>query len=131
MTSDRDPVTAWRADLAWYLGITIASGLAFGLGQGVVAGLLAATAMLAFTAVLALGRRRIDAIRVVGGAGDERNRDLYMRSLAVAGGVLGLTVTGWYLISVARGEPDGTLLVLTVLFAAVFVGAAVVSSWRG
>jgi hypothetical protein len=87
--------------------------------------------LLALTVVLALGRRRIDAIRVVGGAGDERNRDLYVRSLAVAGGVLGLAVTGWYLISVARGEPDGTLLVLTVLFAAVFVGAGVVGSWRG
>jgi len=131
MTTDRDPATAWRADLVWYLGIAAASGLAFGLGQGVAAGLVAAATMLAFTVVLALGRRRIDAIRVVGGAGDERNRDLYTRSLAVAGGVLGLAVTGWYLISVARGEPDGTLLVLTVLFAVVFVGAGVVSSWRG
>jgi hypothetical protein len=129
--TDRDSVTAWRADLAWYLGIAVLSGLAFGMGQGLVAGLLAGATMLAFTIVLALGRRRVDAIRVVGGAGDERNRDLYMRSLAVAGGVLGLTVTGWFLLSVARGEPDGTLFVLTVLFAAVFVGAGVVSSWRG
>jgi hypothetical protein len=128
---DRDPVRAWRADLAWYLGIAAVSGLAFGLGQGVVAGLLAGATMLALTVVLALGRGRVDAIRVVGGAGDERNRDLYMRSLAVAGGVLGLAVTGWYLLSVAVGEPDGTLLVLTVLFAAVFVGAGVISSWRG
>lgn len=129
--SDRDPVKEWRADLAWYLGIAVVSGLAFGMGQGLVAGLLAGSAMLVFTIVLALGRRRVDAIRVVGGAGDERNRDLYTRSLAVAGGVLGLTVTGWYLLSVARGEPDGTLLVLTVMFSAVFVGAGVVSSWRG
>ena len=129
--TDRDPVTAWRADLAWYLGIAGASGLAFGLGQGLMAGLLAGTTMLVFAVVLALGRRRIDAIRVVGGAGDERNRDLYTRSLAVAGGVLGLAVTGWYLLTVARGEPDDTLLALTVLFAAVFVGTGVVNSWRG
>jgi hypothetical protein len=128
---DKDPATTWRADLAWYLGIAVASGLAFGFGRGLVAGLLAGTTMLAFTVVLALGRRRIDALRVVGGSGDERNRDLYMRSLAVAGGVLGLTVTGWYLVSVARGESNGTLLALTVLFAVVFVGAGVVSSWRG
>lgn len=128
---DRGSVTAWRADLAWYLGIAVASGLAFGFGQGLLAGLLAGTNMLVFAVVLAVGRRRIDAIRVVGGAGDERNRGLYLRSLAVAGGVLGLTVTGWYLVGVARGEPDGTLLALTVLFAAVFVGAGVVSSWRG
>jgi len=70
---DRDPATAWRADLAWYFGIAVASGLAFGFGQGLVAGLLAGATMLAFTVVLALGRRRIDAIRVVGGSGDERN----------------------------------------------------------
>lgn len=128
---DRDPVTGWRADLAWYLGITGASGLAFGLGQGLMAGLLAGAGMLAFTIVLALGRRRIDAIRVVGGAGDERNRDLYTRSLAVAGGVVGLAVTGWYLLGVAQGEPDDTLLVLTVLFATVFIAAGIVGSWRG
>jgi hypothetical protein len=129
--TDREPASAWRADLAWYLGITAASGLAFGVGRGLLAGLLAGATMLTLTLVLALGRRRIDAVRVVGGAGDERNRDLYMRSLAVAGGVVGLAVTGWYLISVARGEPDGVLLALTVLFATVFVGAGVVSSWRG
>lgn len=129
--TDIDPVMEWRADMAWYLGIAAASGLAFGLGQGPVAGLVAGTGMLAFTLVLALGRRRIDAIRAIGGSGDERNRALYMRSLAIAGGVLGLVVTGWYLVSVARSEPDGTLLALTVLFAGVFVGACVVSSWRG
>lgn len=77
----KDSVTAWRADLGWYLGIVAASGLAFGLGQGPMAGLLAAATMLAFTLLLAFGRRRIDAI--------------------------------------------------TVLLAAVFVGAGVVSSWRG
>jgi hypothetical protein len=124
-------VTEWRADLAWYLAITIASGLAFGYGQGLVAGLLAAAGMLAFTLVLAFGRSRSDAVRVVGGAGDERNRDLYTRSLAVAGGVLGLTVTGWFLVGVARGEPDGTLVVLTALFSVVFVASALISSWRG
>jgi hypothetical protein len=129
--TDRDSVSAWRADLAWYLAITAAAGLAFGLGQGPVAGLLAAATMLAFTLVLALGRRRVDAIRVVGGAGDERNRDLYTRSLAVAAGVVGLTVTGWYLATVAAGEQDGTLLVLTLLFSATFITASAVSSWRG
>ena len=129
--TDRDPAAAWRADLAWYLGITAASGLAFGIGRGLLAGLLAGATMLALTLVLALGRRRIDAVRVVGGAGDERNRDLYVRSLAVAGGVVGLAVTCWYLISVARGEPDGVLLALSLLFATVFVGAGVVNSWRG
>lgn len=127
----RASATSWRADLAWYLGITVACGLAFGLGQGPAAGGLAAAGMLAFTVALALGRRRVDAIRVVGGSGDERNRDLYTRSLAAAGGILGLTVTGWYLLTVAQGETSSTLAVLTLLFAGTFIGTAVVSSWRG
>jgi hypothetical protein len=126
-----DSLTAWRADLAWYLGITVATGVAFGVGQGLAAAVLATAGMLTLTLVLALGRRRVDAIRVAGGAGDERNRELYTRSLAVAGGVLGLTVTGWFLVTVAQGEASGTLAALTLLFAATFLGASAVSSWRG
>jgi hypothetical protein len=87
--------------------------------------------MLVFTLVVALGRRRIDAVRVVGGAGDERNRELYVRALATAGGTLGLAVTVWFLIDVARGAADTQMLVLTVLFAATFVGAACYESARG
>jgi hypothetical protein len=128
---EKDSITAWRADLAWYLGITAASGLAFGIGLGPLAGVLAAATMLAFTLLLAFGRRNSDAVRVIGGSGDERNRDLYTRSLAIAGGVVGLTVTGWYLVTVARGEPDSTLLVLTLLFSATFVGSAIVASRTG
>jgi len=129
--SDETWNKTWGADLWWYLGLVAASGIAFGIGQGVLAGLLAAAGMLVFTIVLAMGRRRSDAVRVVGGAGDERNRGLYNRSLAAAGAVLGLTLTGWFLLGVAQGRTDGTLLVLTVLFAAVFIGAAVVNAQRG
>jgi hypothetical protein len=129
--ADKSSITAWRSDLAWYLGITVATGVAFGVGQGPVAGLLAAGGMLVFTLVLAFGRRNVDAVRVVGGSGDERNQELYLRSLAVAGGVVGLTVTGWYLVTVASGAPDATLLVLTVLFSATFIGASIVASRRG
>ena len=85
----------------------------------------------ALNAVLALGRRRSDALRVAGGAGDERNRRLYERALAVSGGILGLTVTGWFLVGVARGEPDPTLLTLTVVFATTFVTGAASASRRG
>ncbi|OWY62473.1 hypothetical protein B7486_58260, partial [cyanobacterium TDX16] len=107
---------SWRADLLWYLAIVVLVGVAFGVGQGPMAGLLAAAGMLLFTAVLALGRRRSDALRVAGGAGDERNRQLYTRALATAGGLLGLVVTGWFLVTVAQGDADQTLLVLTLLF---------------
>jgi hypothetical protein len=111
----------WRADLLWYLAISVAVGLAFTMGQGPMAGLLATAGMLLFTAVLAVGRRRSDGLRVAGGAGDERNRALYTRALATSGGLLGLVVTGWFLVTVATGDPDPVLLVLTVLFAASFL----------
>ena len=122
---------SWRADLAWYLGLTAAVGIAFGVGQGLLAGLLAAGGMLAFTAVLAVGRRRFDTLRVAGGAGDERNQRLYEQALAVSGGILGLLVTAWFLVGVARGEPDLVLLTLTVVFAATFVLGAAIASRRG
>jgi hypothetical protein len=131
MTTTGTGTASWGADLAWYLGLVVATGVAFGLGGGVVAGVLAAAGMGLFTAVLAVGRRRIDAVRVMGGAGDERNRELYTRSLATAGGVLGLVVTGWFLVGVATGEIDLVLLVLTLLFAVTFVGSSIVSSLRG
>jgi hypothetical protein len=96
-----------------------------------MAGVLAAGGMAAFTVVLAVGRRRFDAVRVVGGAGDERNRELYQRALATAGGVMGLLVTGWFLVGVARGEADTELAVLTGVFAGVFVAASVAHARRG
>jgi hypothetical protein len=123
--------TSWRSELWWYLGITAASGLAFGIGVSPIAGVVAGALMLAFTAALALGRGRVDALRVIGGAGDERNRELYLRSLATAGGLLGLVVTAWMLATVARGEADGELIVLTLVFAATFVGSSAYYGLRG
>ena len=123
--------SSWSADLWWYLGLVAAYGIAFGVGRGPLAGLLAAGGMLAFTLLLALGRRRVDALRIAGGAGDERNRELYTRALATAGSTLALVVTGWYLFGVARGEPDGILFALALFFAIVFVAASVYESRRG
>lgn len=122
---------SWRSDLAWYLGLVVACGIAFGVGGGMAAGVLAAAGMLAFTLLLAFGRRRVDALRVAGGAGDERNRELSTQALAVAGGVLGLVVTGWFLLDVARGEVDAQLMALTVLFAVSFLSASAYRSVRG
>lgn len=120
----RSAQASWRADLLWYLAIVVAVGIAFGVGQGPMAGLLASAGMLLFTVVLALGRRRSDALRVAGGAGDERNRQLYTRALATSGGLLGLVVTGWFLVTVAQGDADPTLLVLTLLFSVTFLVTA-------
>jgi hypothetical protein len=121
----------WRADLAWYIALVVAVGVAFGLGQGPLAGAVAGAGMLAFTVLLALGRARFDALRVAGGAGDERNRSLYAGALAVSGGVLGLVVTGWFLVSVARGATDPVLMVLVVLFSVTFLASAAVAARNG
>ena len=129
--TDHSPTTAWRAELAWYLAITAATGVAFGVGGSPVAGLAAGGGMLAFTLALAFGRRRVDALRVAGGAGDERNRELYVRSLAVAGGVVGLVTTGWFLATVAAGRVDGPLAVLTALFAVSFLAASAYTAATG
>jgi hypothetical protein len=126
-----NPSTSWRSDLAWYLGLTIVTGGAFWISAGPVAGILAASGMLAFTLLLSVGRRRIDALRVIGGAGDERNRALYTQSLATSGAILGLVVTGWFLVGVARGEADPVLLTLTLLFAASFVASGAFDASRG
>jgi hypothetical protein len=131
METRRSTSRSWRSDATWYGTLVVATGLAFGLGGGVLAGGLAAAGMLAFTVALAFGRRNVDAVRVVGGAGDERNQALYTRSLAAAGGLLGLVVTGWFLVGVAQGETDAVLLALTVLFAVSFVGSSVYHAAKG
>ena len=121
----RSAPDSWRGDLIWWLGIAAATGAAFWIGNGPRAGLIAGGWMLLITAVVGVGRRWSDAIRIVGGAGDERNRNLYTRATAVGGSVLAIAIPGWWLVTVARGEPDRTLLALWLLFGVSSVGAAV------
>lgn len=87
--------------------------------------------MFRLTAILHFGRRRSDAIRAASGAGDERDLLLYTRAMATAGTVLGLTVTAWWLVTVASGNPNDTLFVLVILFSGSFFGAAAIHANRG
>ena len=95
------------------------------------AGLLIGGAMVALVAVLRLGRRRIDAVRVVGGAGDERNQLLSTQATAVTSGVLVMVMTGWFLVSAALGEPNETLMILLPLYLVVQVVSSAYLARRG
>ena len=122
MTTDAD---GWRTELVGWLAMAALMTAAFWIGGGWRSGIGAGGAMLTVTLVVHLGRRRFDALRVVGGAGDERNRDLYVRATASTGTFLWALITGWWLLSVVRGEHNRTLLVLAVAYSvAIFVTGA-------
>jgi hypothetical protein len=44
---------------------------------------------------------------------------------------MGLTVTGWFLVGVARGKHDPVLLTLVVLFSLTFVTSAALEARKG
>jgi hypothetical protein len=89
-----------------------------------MSGLIVGGAMVVLVAVLHFGRRRIEAVRVVGGAGDERNQLLSTRATAVTSGILALIMTGWFLVSAVRGELNTTLMILLPLYLAIQVATS-------
>ena len=56
-----------RGDVGWWAASAVLTGVAFGIGQGMMAGLLIGGRVAGPGRVLHPGRRRIDAVRVVGG----------------------------------------------------------------
>ena len=47
-----------------------------------------------------------ETINVMSGVSDERARSLYTQAVAVAGTVMSFVLPGWWLVTVAQGEPD-------------------------
>ena len=99
-------------------------------GEDVGTALASGAVVLAFTVLLVLARRRSDTFAVMSGIGDERTRHLYVRSVAVAGTVMSFVIPGWWLVTVAIGEPNATLSLLGVVFALSWIAAVVVLSRR-
>jgi hypothetical protein len=120
-----------NAQLVGMLGITAATFGVFLYSEGIGSALTVAALLLAFTALVHVGRGRSDTLEVMGGIGDERVRALYTRSVAFVGTVLAFVLPGWWLVTVALGEPNETLSLLCAIFAALWVGAVVVLSRRG
>jgi hypothetical protein len=65
------------------------------------------------------------------GTGDERVRHLYRSAIAIAGTVMAWVIPGWWLVTVAQGDPNEVLNWLCAIFGATFVVAIVVLARRG
>jgi hypothetical protein len=120
-----------NAQLLAMLAITAATFGVFLYAEGIGSALVVGALLLAFTVLVHLGRRRSDTLEVMGGLGDERVRALYTRSVAFVGSVMAFVLPGWWLVTVAIGEPNETLSVLCAIFAVLWVGAVMVLARRG
>jgi hypothetical protein len=117
----------WNVQL---FGITAAVVAVFWAAEGPAEALPAAAILLAFVALLHFGRRRSDTLSVMSGVGDERARSLYTQAVAVAGTVMSFVLPGWWLVTIATGEPSEVLSILCAVFAVAFIGAVAVLARR-
>ena len=120
----------WSVQVAGMLAITAATTAVFWIAQGIDAALPVALLLLAFTAVVHFGRRRSNTLEVMSGTGDERVRSLYTQAVAVAGTVMSFVLPGWWLVTVAQGEPNDVLSALCAIFGVTFIVAIAVLARR-
>jgi hypothetical protein len=106
--------------------VFVAFALSGDLGNGAVS----AAIVLAFLLVVLFGRRRSDTLDVMSGLGDERGRALYARAVAFTGTVMSFVLPGWWLVTVAQGDPDPTLGLLCAIFGVTFIASVVVLARR-
>jgi hypothetical protein len=115
------------------LGLILVAALftAFAIGGDAGSGAIGAAIVLAFLLVVLFGRRRSDTLDVMSGIGDERGRLLYTRAVAFAGTVMSFVLPGWWLVTIAQGDPNEVLSACCAIFGASFVLAVVVLARRG
>ena len=126
-----DLTNKWSVQVIGMLAITAATTGVFWIAQGFDAAFPVGLGLLAFTAVVHFGRRRSNTLEVMSGTGDERIRHLYMHAVAIAGTVMAFLLPGWWLVTVAQGDPDTTLSTLSAVFGLTFTVAVVVLARRG
>jgi hypothetical protein len=114
------------------LGLILVAGLfvAFAIGGEVGDGAIGAAIVLAFLLLVLFGRQRSDTLDVMSGIGDERGKLLYTRAIAFAGSVMSFVLPGWWLVTVATGNPNEDLALLCAIFGGTFILAVVVLSRR-
>ena len=114
------------------LGLVIVAAVfvAFAIGGDPGEGAISAAIVLAFLLAVHVGRNHSDTLGVMSGIGDERAKLLYTRAVAFAGTVMSFVLPGWWLVTVAQGEPNATLSLLCAIFAVAFVAAVVVLARR-
>ena len=126
-----DLINNWSVQVVGMLVITAATTAVFWIAQGFDTAAPIGVIFLAFTALLHFGRRHSNTLEVMSGTGDERVRALYARAVAISGAVMGFVLPGWWLVTVAQGDPDPILSTLSAIFGLTFIGAVVVISRRG
>jgi hypothetical protein len=114
-----DAMHSWSVQVAGMVLIAAAATAVFWAVDGFEAAWPLALIMVHF------GRRRSNVLEVMSGSGDERVRSLYMRAVAFAGAVMAWLLPGWWLVTVAQGDPNETLSVLCAVFALCFIGAVI------
>jgi hypothetical protein len=121
---------ARRGQMIFALAVTAATIAAFWIGGSPEWAIPAAILMLGFIAAMAL-RDRSQTAEVMYGVGDERTRQLYLRSVALTGVVMLGVIVSWYLVTVVEGDPDETLGLLAAIFNGNLIVSAAVVSRRG
>jgi hypothetical protein len=120
----------WSIQVAGMLAIAAATTTVFWIAEGFDAAVPVALVLLAFTAVVHFGRRRSNTLEVMSGTGDERIRSLYTQAVAIAGTVMSFVLPGWWLVTVAQGEPNDVLSGLCAIFGLTFIAAVAVLARR-
>jgi hypothetical protein len=120
----------WNVQLIGMLGIAAAVFGVFWAAEGLEEAWPSAAILLGFIAILHFGRDRSDTLNVMSGVGDERTRSLYTRAVAFVGSVMAFVLPGWWLVTVAQGDPDRTLTILCAIFGVTFIGAVAVLARR-
>jgi hypothetical protein len=104
--------------------------VAFAIGGDAGEGAISAAIVLAFLVFVFLGRRRSDTLDVMSGIGDERGKFLYMRAVALTGTVMSFVLPIWWLVTVAKGDPNEVLALCCAIFGLTFIASVVVLARR-
>jgi hypothetical protein len=120
----------WSVQVLGMLAISAAVIAVFWVAEGLEQALYAGAILLAFTAIVHFGRRHSNTLEVMSGTGDERVRSLYTRAVAIAGTIMAFVLPGWFLVTVAQGDPNTTLSTLSAIFGITFIGAVIVLARR-
>jgi hypothetical protein len=124
------PKTA-RANLIWMLALSAAVVAVFWIADGPLSAAIVGGWLGVFIAVMHLGRKRSEAVKIMGGMGDERIRSLSTRALAFAGGIMAFALPATWLASVLADDENYAVAALSAVFATAFIGASIVLEQRG
>ena len=105
--------------------------VAFAVADDAANGAIGAALVFAFLLLVYFGRSRSDTLDVMSGVGDERAKALYIRAVAFSGTVMSFVLPIWWLVTVAKGDPNEVLSICCAIFGLTFIFAVVVLSRRG